>query len=74
METKCPFCETGNLTPSTRTRYFGHSTGEIPVDGLEGYVCDNCPSQPIFPDQIKRNQERVAAARLARDTATEPKR
>lgn len=69
METKCPFCEAGNLTPRIRTGDFG----DVTVQGLEGYVCDTCPSQPIFPDQIRRNQERIKAARSQSDASAEPK-
>lgn len=56
---KCPFCEIGNLIPHLRSGEFG----DVMVHGLEGYVCDGCSSQPIFPDQIRRNQERLKDAR-----------
>jgi hypothetical protein len=53
--TECPFCHVGKLTPRIRAGDFG----DVTVQGLEGYVCDNCPSEPIFPDQIRRNEQRV---------------
>jgi hypothetical protein len=60
----CPVCEFGTLKPTTWSAVFGGVT----VNGLEGYICDHCDSDPIYTAQIRRNEKRIAEARSAADT------
>lgn len=59
----CPQCEKGQLAASTWDDDFRHGDGTIHVDGLECYVCDQCGADPVFTDQIRRNQRRIADAK-----------
>lgn len=63
----CPVCEKGRLSPDIYGDEFAHRGRTIRVDGLESYVCDSCGADPIFEDQIRRNDRRVADARRRAD-------
>src|SRR3546814_12115499 len=56
----CPGCELGNLVPSVFADDFRHNDSSVHVEGLECYVCDRCGADPVYPDQIRRNQLRIA--------------
>src|SRR3546814_19366029 len=56
----CPSCELGNLVPSVFADDFRHNDSSVHVEGLECYVCDRCGADPVYPDQIRRNQLRIA--------------
>src|SRR3546814_12730423 len=59
----CPGCELGNLVPSVFADDFRHNDSSVHVEGLECYVCDRCGADPVYPDQIRRNQLRIADAK-----------
>src|SRR3546814_19359545 len=59
----CPSCELGNLVPSVFADDFRHNDSSVHVEGLECYVCDRCGADPVYPDQIRRNQLRIADAK-----------
>lgn len=63
----CPDCETGHLVESVYADEFKHGDGVVRVDGLEGYLCDNCSVEPIYPAQMRRNHARVADAKRQAD-------
>lgn len=63
----CPVCEKGELTTTVYSDTFSHNGKPLQVHGLEGYRCDRCGADPIFPDQIKRNQTRIADAKRKAD-------
>lgn len=56
---RCPSCELGSLRLGNYSRTFYG----ILLYGLECWHCDTCKASPIFPDQVRRNQARIAAAR-----------
>jgi HTH-type transcriptional regulator/antitoxin MqsA len=64
---ECPACEQGKLTPETYDDVFQNNGAPIQVHGLERYRCSVCSAQPIFKDQIKRNQLRIADAKRESD-------
>lgn len=59
----CTNCEQGHLVPSVFADDFRHNDTTIRVDGLECYICDECGADPVYPDQIRRNQSRIADAK-----------
>ena len=66
MKEQCPVCGEGTLTQFTRTesytpRDIGFKT--IVVKKLEMSLCDTCGSEIIMPDQSKRNQIKIDAAK-----------
>ncbi|HET7370998.1 MAG TPA: type II toxin-antitoxin system MqsA family antitoxin [Gammaproteobacteria bacterium] len=63
----CPACEEGRLTPARYSDDFHHNGRTVRVYDLEHYVCDQCDADPIFPDQIRRNQARIADAKRRED-------
>jgi HTH-type transcriptional regulator/antitoxin MqsA len=63
----CPECEKGHLVASLYVDDFQHDGQVVSVDGLEGYVCDRCGADPVFPDQIRRNHRRIADAKRRSD-------
>ncbi len=70
MNTKselCSECGVGQLTPSTYSDEFAHNGRSLSVDGLECYVCSKCGADPVFTDQIRRNQLRIADAKRESD-------
>ena len=63
----CSSCEQGNLFPSVFADDFRHNDSSVRVEGLECYVCDQCGADPVYPDQIRRNQLRIADAKRKAD-------
>ena len=64
---RCGECGGGVLRPSTWTGSVLHAGASIEVPGLECHVCDACGADPVFPDQIRRNDRRIADARRLHD-------
>lgn len=68
METMtCTECEKGHLVASTYGDDFRHGGALLHVEGLECYICDHCGADPIYTDQIRRNQLRIADAKRSHD-------
>lgn len=63
----CPDCEQGHLAPSFFADDFRHGDSTVHVEGLECYVCDHCAADPIYPEQIRRNQTRIADSKRKAD-------
>ncbi len=63
----CTECGEGRLTPSTWEMDVRHGDRTLRVKDLECYVCDHCGADPVFTDQIRRNQLRVADAKRQSD-------
>ena len=59
----CPQCETGQLQPSTFEDDFNHGDGTLHIGDLECYVCDSCGADPVFTNQIRRNQLKITDAK-----------
>lgn len=59
----CPLCEEGVLTPIQFEDAFSHEGRTVTVRGLEGNRCAACAAEPIFPEQIRRNQLRISDAK-----------
>lgn len=59
----CPVCEEGVLTPIQYEDSFAHEGQSVIVRGLEGNRCSACAAEPIFPEQIRRNQLRISDAK-----------
>lgn len=66
-ELLCEECGVGRLQPSEWMSDFKHGDGTIHVAGLECYVCDHCGADPVFTDQIRRNQLKIADAKRKAD-------
>lgn len=60
---KCTECGIGELRPSTDSQFFGTGDHTYFVEGLECMFCDQCGADPIYPDQIKRNEQRINKAK-----------
>jgi len=63
----CSSCEQGNLVPSVFADDFRHNDSSVHVEELECYVCDRCGADPVYSDQIRRNQLRIADAKRRAD-------
>ena len=63
----CPVCGEAALKPAIYSNTFRHNDRELVVDGLEGYDCSSCKSEPIFPEQIRRNDRLIREARRLAD-------
>jgi hypothetical protein len=57
---QCIVCDEGELTPMTYNWELRDGTA---VYGLECYQCDLCGADPVMPDQIERNEVRIAEAK-----------
>lgn len=64
---KCTECGNGRLHPATWTGAVRHRDLTLHVADLECHRCDACGSDPVFTDQIRRNQRRIADARRSAD-------
>lgn len=64
---RCTQCGGGILRASTWTVDLDHGGSSIRVSDLECHVCDHCGADPVYPDQIRRNERRIADARRVRD-------
>jgi HTH-type transcriptional regulator/antitoxin MqsA len=63
----CPVCGQPALKPAIYSNTFKHNDRDLVVDGLEGYDCSSCKSEPIFPEQIRRNERRIREAKRRAD-------
>lgn len=63
----CPVCGATALTAVTYSDTFKHNERDLVVDGLERYGCVSCKSQPMFPEQIRRNERRIREAKRLAD-------
>lgn len=64
----CPVCGEPGLKAITYSDTFQHNGGGLVVDGLEGYECATCKSEPmIFTEQIRRNERRIREAKRRAD-------
>lgn len=63
----CPECDRQTLEPSVWAHDFKHEDRVVHVDGLECYLCSNCGADPVFPEQIRRNERRIADAKRRSD-------
>lgn len=63
----CPVCENGELQVVTYSDTFKHNGQPLQVHALEGCECTACGADPVLPDQIKRNQARIADAKRRAD-------
>lgn len=63
----CEECGVGQLRASEWQSDFKHGEGSIHVTGLECYVCDHCGADPVFTEQIRRNELKIADAKRKAD-------
>jgi HTH-type transcriptional regulator/antitoxin MqsA len=63
----CPQCEKGHLLPSKWADDFQHNGKTVRVVDLECYICDRCGADPVFTDQIRRNQLKISDAKRKLD-------
>lgn len=56
----CTECDAGTLHPAIWEGDFRHGGSMIHVSDLECYRCDMCAADPVFPEQIRRNQLKIA--------------
>ncbi|TAN04138.1 MAG: type II toxin-antitoxin system MqsA family antitoxin [Rhodanobacteraceae bacterium] len=63
----CSECGSGHLHPATWEGDFRHNGAQVHVTGLECYRCEACGADPVFTDQIRRNQLRIADAKRRAD-------
>lgn len=63
----CSVCGRAALKAVTFADTFQYNERDLVVDGLEGYECANCKFDPIFPEQIRRNQLRIKDAKRKAD-------
>jgi HTH-type transcriptional regulator / antitoxin MqsA len=63
----CPVCAQPGLKPVIYSDTFLHNDRDLVVGGLERYDCASCKSEPIFPEQIRRNDRRIREARRLAD-------
>jgi HTH-type transcriptional regulator/antitoxin MqsA len=63
----CPVCGQPALKPVTYANTFKHNERDLVVEGLEGYDCGSCNSEPIFPEQIRRNERKIREAKRLAD-------
>lgn len=61
----CPQCESKSLAPELYSDTLRVDDQEILVTGLERMVCAQCGADPVFTDQIRRNDRRYTDARRA---------
>jgi len=63
----CPVCGQAALKPLIYSDTFRHDERDLVVDGLEAYQCASCRSDPMFPEQIRRNERRIKEAKRLAD-------
>lgn len=67
MNMQCDECGIGTLSPATWEGTFRHGDASVTVSGLECHRCSHCGADPVFTDQIRRNQTRIADAKRTHD-------
>lgn len=65
--TTCTECGVGSLTPTIWEMDLRHGKNQIRVKNLECYICDQCGADPVFTDQIRRNQLKITDAKRTAD-------
>ncbi|MBB1062085.1 type II toxin-antitoxin system MqsA family antitoxin [Marilutibacter spongiae] len=63
----CTECGSGTLHPATWESDFRHGDVMLHVADLECYRCNMCGADPVFTDQIRRNQLKIADAKRVHD-------
>jgi HTH-type transcriptional regulator/antitoxin MqsA len=63
----CPVCDSNSLRATRYSDQFVHGGTKILVEDLEKYDCSECHSDPILPDQVRRNQVKIADAKRRAD-------
>ena len=63
----CPSCEEGKLAAAVYSDTFQYNGDPIQVGNLECYRCANCGEATFAPEQIRRNNARVADAKREAD-------
>ena len=63
----CSECGTGVLHQSHWAADFRHGDTTVRVDDLECFRCDTCGADPVFADQIRRNQLKISDAKRIHD-------
>lgn len=63
----CPVCGQPGLMPVIYSDIFKHNERDLVVRELERYDCPSCKREPMFPDQIRRNERRIREARRLAD-------
>jgi HTH-type transcriptional regulator / antitoxin MqsA len=64
----CTECDVGQLIPTIYADDFQHGSKVLHVENLECFLCDHCGADPIYADQIRRNQLKVADAKRSADS------
>ena len=64
----CNECGTGALSVGTWTAEIRHNEKLLSVSDLECYVCSNCGADPVYADQIRRNQLKIVDAKRVSDS------
>lgn len=62
----CPVCESKDSLVAARHAL---EVNDIAVPDCEFYLCKVCGADPVMPEQIRRNEKRIAAARAAREVS-----
>lgn len=52
----CSECKDGKLIPDTYDLTITYDGTDVQVKDLECYRCTRCGADPVYPNQIKRNQ------------------
>jgi len=63
----CPVCEKGRLTLHTYSENYLHNGKVLHINGLEGYLCNTCSADLVYPDQIRRGHTKYLEAAKADD-------
>lgn len=63
----CPVCGSESLTPGTHDLGLTSGDRKFLVSGLEHYDCATCGADPAFPDQIRRNDLKIADGKRRAD-------
>jgi len=63
----CPVCEAGGLSVVRTSLDIDYAGRTLTVDGIEHSVCNSCGAEPVLPEQIRRNDLRIADAKRSAD-------
>lgn len=64
----CSECGAGIHSEGTWTAEVRHNEKVLSVGNLECFVCNICGADPVFADQIRRNQLKIVDAKRASDS------
>ena len=59
----CPECEIGQLTATMYSDTFIYNGMNITVHNLQCGICDCCGSDPVSPEQVHLNHQKILAAK-----------